>query len=276
MRMGRTRWIIATTKSCSMPTTSGSRCSPVGDACAARSSDGAFRGVVSNPGRSGEHRRTFGLPHLCHSNVVSRSVLVIVSAPQRVSQGRDPFSRSKRGSAMRLSILRRLVLHALPAMCFTSIARGQAHIDFANAVSYALGGKPAGGTLFDFNADGHLDLAVTSKQPNKIEFFANRGDGTFAAPFALLTGNGTGPEGLAAGDFNADGKMDLVVALCGTGQVQVVLADGAGGVALGTSAPVGAEPSMIVAADFDGDGRVDVAVNNRASNDMSVLLNDGS
>lgn len=168
------------------------------------------------------------------------------------------------------------ILSTLLLIGFTGVAYGQAQIDFDDAVNYTIGGKPEGGTLFDFNRDGHLDLAVTSDHPNKIEFFVNRGDGTFAAPFALLTGNATGPEGLAAGDFNADGKLDLVVALFGTNQVQLVLGDGTGNFSLGGAFSVGTEPSIVVAADFDGDGLVDAAVNNRVSGDMSVLINDGS
>jgi FG-GAP-like repeat len=148
-------------------------------------------------------------------------------------------------------------------------------IDFNPAVNYSLGGKPEGGVLVDLDGDFDLDLAITSGNPNKIEFFANRGDGTFDAPSVRLMGNATGPEGLAPGDFNSDGKLDFVVALFGANQVQLVFGDGLGGYTLGPTFAVGTEPSMIVAADFNADGRLDAAVNNRVSGDMSVLINDG-
>ncbi|MGH7726305.1 MAG: FG-GAP-like repeat-containing protein [Candidatus Eiseniibacteriota bacterium] len=170
----------------------------------------------------------------------------------------------------------RVFLPALLLIASAGIAHAQAHIDFAPAVTYTVGGNPEGAALLDFNDDGFLDLAVTSDQPNKIEFFANQGNGTFAAPFALLTGNETGPEGLAPADFNSDGHVDLAVALFGTDQVQLVFGDGSGHFSLGGTIAVGDEPSMIVAADFDADGWIDVAVNNRVSGDMSVLLNDGA
>jgi FG-GAP-like repeat/FlgD Ig-like domain len=151
-----------------------------------------------------------------------------------------------------------------------------ASVDFNPAVTYPLGGKPEGGALVDLDGDGHLDLAVTSDNPNKIEFFKNRGDGTFAAPTTRLMGNATGPEGLAPGDFNGDGVLDFAVVLFGANQVQLVFGDGAGGFTLGPTYAAGTEPSMIVASDFDGDGDLDAALNNRVSGDMSVYLNDGA
>ena len=153
-------------------------------------------------------------------------------------------------------------------------ARGA--INFDPAVPYATGHHPEGGVLFDFTNDGFLDLAVTTDDPNQIQFFANEGDGTFGTPFSLETGNATGPEGLAAGDFNNDNHVDLVVALFSTNQVQIILGDGAGHFALGATADVGIEPSVVVAADFDDDGFLDAAVNNRVSGTVSVLLNNGA
>ncbi|NOT32963.1 MAG: T9SS type A sorting domain-containing protein [Candidatus Eisenbacteria bacterium] len=170
----------------------------------------------------------------------------------------------------------RSTLTALLMTWLTGTAFSQNLIDFHPAATFGVGGKPAGGVLFDFTGDGSLDLAISSDNPNKIEFFANQGDGTFGAPVALLTGNETGPEGLAAGDFNADGHLDLVVALFGTSSVQLVLGDGAGNFTLGPSATVGVEPSVVVTADLNGDGFVDAAVNNRVSGDMSVILNNGA
>lgn len=159
-------------------------------------------------------------------------------------------------------------------------ALGPAHaqnlIDFHPAVTYAIDGEPGGAALLDFNGDGSLDLAVSSDSPNKIEFFANQGDGSFGAPSQLVLGNATGPEGLASGDFDGDGHLDLVVALFGAGAVQLLYGDGAGGFTAGPTSPVGVEPSTVVAADFNGDGRTDAAVNNRISGSVSVLINDGA
>src|SRR5262249_37752985 len=58
--------------------------------------------------------------------------------------------------------------------------------------------------------DGKFDLA-TADYTNVMVLLGN-GDGTFLAPVAVNTGAGLSPVAVAAGDFNADGKLDLGVA----------------------------------------------------------------
>ncbi len=156
------------------------------------------------------------------------------------------------------------------------LATAQAQISFDPAVHVPVGDRPEGGTLFDFDEDGDLDLVITSEDPDKIEFFPNFGNGVFAAPIALPTGNATSPEGLAIGDFDGDTDLDLVAALFSANEVQLIFNQGGGVFTLGGRFAVGQEPSMVVAADFDANGFADAAVNNRVSGDVSVLLNDGA
>jgi FG-GAP-like repeat len=62
----------------------------------------------------------------------------------------------------------------------------------------------------DFNGDGKLDAALI--QPNassyNIDFFQGNGDGTFQSPIAFPAANN--PYSLNMGDFNGDGRLDLV------------------------------------------------------------------
>jgi len=74
-----------------------------------------------------------------------------------------------------------------------------------------LGGQaPSGVEIADFNADGHLDLAVVSADQGDFVLYLGDGEGSFtgSAPISTL---GANPQGLAAGDFDGDGLADLAM-----------------------------------------------------------------
>ena len=54
------------------------------------------------------------------------------------------------------------------------------------------------------------------------------GDGTFQAHIDYSTGAGTSPECMRLGDFNGDGKLDVVTANAGTSNLSVLLNQGNG------------------------------------------------
>ncbi len=63
----------------------------------------------------------------------------------------------------------------------------------------------------NFNGDGKADLAFCDDQAGRIGIVLGNGDGTFQHPVYYTTGFGAGNEfSFAVGDFNSDGKTDLI------------------------------------------------------------------
>ena len=87
---------------------------------------------------------------------------------------------------------------------------------------------------------------------------------------------GGSPLWVAAGDFNGDGKPDLMVANNGDGTVSVLLGNGDETFANGAVYPVGTHPTNLALADLNGDGKLDVAVVNNGDNTAQVFLGEGN
>lgn len=124
---------------------------------------------------------------------------------------------------------------------------------------------PQNPVFADFNGDGVLDLAYTTG--TAVQTILGNGDGTFrAGPISPLTQIGLNV--VAAGDFNQDGKLDLVVTVYdvfSTGLDFVVVMPGNGDGSFGTASAVSGSGTLyagsITAAigDFNGDGNLDIA-----------------
>jgi hypothetical protein len=93
---------------------------------------------------------------------------------------------------------------------------------------------------------------------------------------------GTNPLGVAAGDIDGDGDLDLLVANYGSGTVSVRLNGGdatgsSTGIFSGSqSVSVGTSPYSVILADVDGDSDLDLLAANQNSNTVSIRLNGGN
>ena len=86
---------------------------------------------------------------------------------------------------------------------------------------------------------------------------------------------GTSPDAQAVGDFNGDGKPDLVVVNQGANTMSVLLGNGDGTFQPKTDYATGTSPEGVAVGDFNGDGKADVAVANTGSDSVSILLGNG-
>jgi VCBS repeat protein/centrosomal CEP192-like protein len=129
----------------------------------------------------------------------------------------------------------------------------------------------------DVNGDGKLDL-VGLTQYNGVYVFLGNGDGTFKTPVNYSTGTTAGCcSGLAVGDLNSDGKLDL--AISANDGISILLNTGSGTFATGVYYPSGVAGSAtgdgIAIGDLNGDKKPDVVVTNE-NQGVIIFLNQGS
>ena len=144
---------------------------------------------------------------------------------------------------------------------------------FGQGADYTAGLVPWNVIAVDLNGDHKLDLAVTN-YGGGLYTLLNRGDGTFntATPHTLV--GYPYFYGLVAGDFNRDGRNDVVAST----NAHVSIFDGNGdgtlqpGRALWTVRR-DAIAGSIAAGDLDGDGLLDLVFSSNAG--VVVLLGNG-
>lgn len=132
--------------------------------------------------------------------------------------------------------------------------------------------------LGDFDRDGDLDVAIANAGnaggSSRVFVHRNNGTGDFSTRQSFATG--AGPTGIAVGDFDLDGWLDIATAnygRIGAGTTVSILRNNTlGGFALPQHLNVGVNPYRISAGDLNGDGRIDLAVA-REHQQLVVLLN---
>ena len=87
---------------------------------------------------------------------------------------------------------------------------------------------------------------------------------------------GTRPYSVAVGDFNSDGKLDLVSANSGSNTASIRLGDGTGNFTGTTNLAMSSATYAVVVGDFNNDGKQDIAVANYSSGAINILLGDGA
>jgi hypothetical protein len=164
---------------------------------------------------------------------------------------------------------------------YISLGRGDG--SFAPATRYPAPFHPGVAIAADFNQDGKLDIATIILPSTKglISILIGDGRGGFGA--ATNYELDYSPRTVAAGDFNSDGKLDLIALSSHpvSKNVTLLFGDGAGRFGAPVGLEIGNFPFDLKVDDFNGDGHVDFIVSddtaiNSFEGQVSTFLGDGT
>ena len=210
-----------------------------------------------------------------------------------------------RSKLFNLSFIRTLLAVVTLFICFTATLKAQFEFDsldtknfdqsiigsdiktfqvatdsFAPKVDYSTGTSPKSVVVGDLNSDGKPDLAIAngSDSSKSVSVFINNGNGTFAAKVDYPTV--AAPFSVAVGDFNNDGKPDLVTSDPGATGVSVLLNNGNGTFAARQYFNTfNLPPTGLVAVDFNNDMKIDIVTTTTSEQSggpgVIVQLNNG-
>jgi hypothetical protein len=158
-----------------------------------------------------------------------------------------------------------------------SILIGRGDGSFLPQTAIAVDAAPLWLTSGDFNNDGKIDLITANLGGGTFSILLSNGDGTFARtdiPSGFQTHFGS--LSLTVGDFNGDGKLDVVASDAGS-QLILLLGNGDGTFSAPSDIPnstANSSNNFVAAIDFNRDGKLDLAEQGFGG-EILVLLGNG-
>ncbi len=156
---------------------------------------------------------------------------------------------------------------------------GNGNGTFSNQMTFPTGSgsQPYFVAIGDFNNDNQLDIAIANQGSNSFGVLLGCGNGTFFSQLNYFIADGSQPVSIAVGDFNNDGRLDIIVTSTNTDNVVLFLGYISESFLNAPSYPTGlfSQPISIAVGDFDNDTRLDVVVANNGTDNIMVLFGSG-
>lgn len=139
-------------------------------------------------------------------------------------------------------------------------------ISFSSATSLSMGGLQGGINAVDLDGDGKLDIVSTQRTTNVLSVFRNTTSGStisFGSRQDFSGAASSSPRMIAYGDFDADGKVDIVMNNRGTILKPISIfpnTSTVGTISLGTRIDYSgkSESEEVRVADLNSDGKLDI------------------
>jgi hypothetical protein len=132
--------------------------------------------------------------------------------------------------------------------------------------------------IADFNKDRNPDLGIANTEVSFLTVLLGNGKGQFqqAARSPFIVNARPHTHGIATGDFNGDGNLDLATDSWAVNSVLVIFGNGKGNFGEQVSFKVGNRPyQRLRVADVNKDGKPDIVTTNLEGNNATVLLGMG-
>ncbi|CAF3960764.1 unnamed protein product [Rotaria sp. Silwood1] len=140
------------------------------------------------------------------------------------------------------------------------------------------GSRPRYLTVSDLNNDGRMDIAITNTGSNNIGVFLGYGNGSFESQRIFSTGANAPPSGIATGDFNNDGFMDISVTILNNSNIGIFLGDANGTFREINNYSMGTGTTGLISialGDINSDKQIDIVVADSEANQVGIFLGRG-